>query len=233
VSAEEVDRARILLVRRARGEPAAHLTGRREFYGRPFEVTRDVLIPRPETELMVDRARELLGARPEEARGVADVGTGSGCIAVTLALEVRGARVTALDVSPAALAVARRNAEALGATVRFLEGDGPEALPEGPFDLIASNPPYVDPSERTSLEPQVRDHEPALALFLPEGDPDHWLRRLLESAWPRLAAGGALLVELGAAQSERALALCAARGREARIHRDLAGLPRLLEVPRR
>jgi len=224
----EVARARELLVRRAHREPTAYLTGRKEFYGRSFAVTRDVLVPRPETELAVDLARERLRGRA--APRVGDVGAGSGCIAITLALECAGAQVRAVDVSAPALAVARANAHTLGAQVEFVEGDGPRALGAGPFDLIVSNPPYVRPDELAALEPEVRDWEPRLALLLPEGRPDHWLERLLDEALPLLGPGGALLVELGAGQSARALELAAQRGCSARAHRDLAGVPRLLEM---
>ncbi len=282
VSGEEIDRARELLVRRSKREPVAYVTGVREFYGRPFRVDRSVLVPRPETELLVDVARARLAPRAEAAnpppddaptpgvtsepggspepveasapaagahaddapgRGdaaaegpaVADLGTGSGCLAVTLALELPGARVVASDVSAAALEVARGNAERLGAAVAFVEGDGPAALEPAragvpAWDLLVCNPPYVDPAERAELEPDVRDHEPAGALFAPAGDPDHWVRRLLDEALPWLAPGGALLVELGAGQGPRVLALARERGLAARLHPDLAGIPRVLEV---
>lgn len=229
VSASEVESARELLVRRARREPTAHLTGRREFYGRSFAVSRDVLVPRPESELLVDRARALAGGRA--GLRAADVGTGSGCLAITLALELEGARVAAVDVSAAALAVARSNAQRLGAAVEWREGDGPPALRDlAPFDLVLSNPPYVRPEEADALEPEVREHDPALALFLPAGAPDHWLVRLLDEAVPLLAPGGALLVELGASQAPRALELARERGHAARTERDLAGIERVLEL---
>lgn len=229
VTSAEVDAARATLVRRAKREPVAHLTGEREFYGRPFAVDARVLVPRPETELLCDLARDCCKAF-EHAPRIADVGTGSGCIAITLALEVEQAVVRAVDLSPEALEVARSNAEALGATVEFVLGDGPEALGPGPFDLLVSNPPYIGLSERDSLAPEVRDYEPELALFLPAGDPEHWLRRLLEAGLARLAAGGILLVELGAGQSELALRLASEYGLEASVHEDLARIPRVLEV---
>jgi release factor glutamine methyltransferase len=229
VTAREVESARELLVRRARREPTAHLTGRREFYGRPFAVTRDVLVPRPESELLVDRARALSAGRG--GLRAADVGTGSGCLAITLALELEAARVAAVDVSAAALAVARANAERLGAQVDWREGDGPPALRDlAPFDLVLCNPPYVLPAEAAALAPEVREHEPALALFLPEGAPEHWLLRLLDEAVPLLAPAGALLVELGASQAPRALALARERGHDARTQRDLSGIERVLEL---
>jgi release factor glutamine methyltransferase len=231
VSAAEVERARELLVRRGKHEPVAYLTGVREFYGRPFRVTRDVLIPRPETELLVDVARERARARAFER--VADVGTGSGCLAVTLALELPGARVHACDVSLDALEVARGNARELGAEVRFVAGDGPGALGgAAPFDLVVSNPPYVLPEERGALAPGVRGFEPALALFTPPGDPTHWLRRLLDEGVALLAPRGVLLVELGAGQAPAALELARERGLAARTRADFGGVERVLVVER-
>lgn len=225
---EEVDRARGLLVRRGRGEPAAYLTGTREFYGRPFRVGPGVLVPRSETELVVDRARELLAATPEPR--VAELGTGSGCIAVTLALEVPGARVVASDVSSEALAFARENAEALGAEVLLLEGDGLAPLAaHAPFELLVSNPPYVDPDD-PELEPSVRAHEPGIALFAPQGDPDRWVRTLVDEGLALLAPEGALLVELGHDQAPRVRALCADRGLAPHFHEDATGHERVLEV---
>jgi release factor glutamine methyltransferase len=231
VSADEVARARELLVRRARHEPTAHLTGRREFYGRPFAVSRDVLVPRSETELLVDLARAR--SRDTASPRIADVGTGSGCLAVTLALELPEARVHAVDVSPAALEQARANARTLSAAVEFVLGDGPRALAQAaPFDVIVSNPPYVRPDELAGLQPEVRDWEPHLALLVPADRPDYWLERLLEEALPLLRPGGTLLIELGAGQAPRALELAAARGAVARTERDLAGIQRVLEVRR-
>jgi release factor glutamine methyltransferase len=229
VSADEVARARELLVRRGKREPTAYITGTREFYGRPFAVSPSVLVPRPETELMVDLGRERLRGR--EAPRVADVGTGSGCLAITLALEHPSARVRAVDLSAAALEQARANAAALGAAVEWVEGDGPEAIADGqPYELVVSNPPYVRPEELAGLEPEVRDWEPRSALLLPETDPEHWLRRLLRAGLDLLAPDGALLVELGADQGERALVLAGKLGLPARLHADLAGVQRVLEA---
>ncbi len=230
VTEPEIDRARDLLVRRAAHEPVAYLTGQREFYGRPFRVDARVLIPRPETELLVDLARERAKSMGPSPR-VADVGTGSGCIAITVALEVPESRVVAVDRSAAALEVARANAAALGAEVRFVRADGTEALGHG-LALVLCNPPYVTPEAAASLAPEVREHEPPEALLAPPGDPDHWLRRLLEAAPSLLAEGGALLVELGHDQSERAHALAGEFGFAPVVHDDLAGIGRVLEVRR-
>lgn len=233
VSAEEVDRARDLFVRRGRREPVAYIVGSREFYGRDFEVGPGVLVPRPETEHIVDLARERLDVdAPEGGWRILDVGTGSGNLLVTLALQLPGASCVGVDVSAAALAFSRRNAERHGVEVTLVEGDGPRAAAGmAPFDLIVSNPPYIDPALRESLAPEVREFEPDLALFAPEGDPDCWVRRLLGEGGPLLRPGGCLLVELGADQGERVLGLAAeAGGVEAELHPDLAGHDRVLEL---
>lgn len=234
VTPEEVDAARDLLVRRGRREPVAYIVGRREFYGRDFEVGPGVLVPRPETELLVDLAREEAAARPAGATlEVFDLGTGSGCLAVTLALEVEGAAVTAVDLSEEAVRRARGNADRLGARVQVVHGDGLEALARlGPVDMLVSNPPYVTLEERDSLAPEVRDHEPELALFAPEGDPDHWVRRLVQAAPAALRPGGVLLVELGADQGARSLELARAAGLAADLVADLARIPRVLRARR-
>lgn len=236
VTAGEVARARELLMRRGKGEPVAYLTGQREFYGRAFQVGPGVLIPRPETEHLVDRARELARELAGDADAppltALDLGTGSGCIAVTLALELP-ARVIAVDVSPAALACARGNAERLGADVRFVLGDGLTALgpeAEGAFDLLVSNPPYVDPADTAALAEDVRRHEPPEALFAPAGEPDYWVLRILDEGLGLLRAGGRVLIELGLGQSARLLPICAERGLTASVHRDLAGIDRVLEI---
>jgi len=238
---EEIVRARELLVRRGKREPTAYLTGKRDFYGRTFLVGPGALIPRPETELLVDRAREIArgraGASAPLARA-ADFGTGSGCLGITLALEIEGLDVYAVDASDAALAWARRNAEALAAArVEFAHGDGYALLAQrarehGAFDLVVANPPYVGRDETKDLAPEVRDHEPSSALFAPEGDPDHHLVRLLDLASSALARGGTMLVELGHKQAVRAKPLAEARGFETRLHRDYGGIDRVLEVRR-
>ena len=234
LTADELARGRELLARRGKREPVAYLTGNRDFYGRVFHVNASVLIPRSETELLVDLARASVRERALAAPRILDVGTGSGVLALTLALELPGSRVTAVDLSAAALTVARANAERLGGAARevvFLETDGGlPARSSGPFDLLVSNPPYVAREVQASLSPEVRDHEPALALFAPAGDPHHWVRRLLAEADELLAPGGVLLVELGHDQGDEALRL--AGDRPARVHRDLARLPRVLEVRR-
>jgi release factor glutamine methyltransferase len=187
-----------LISRRATREPVAYLLGTREFYGRPFTVQPGVLIPRPETELLVEVALEWVEAIG--AKTVADVGTGSGCIAITLALEEAGLLITATDKSPDALAVAKANAGVLGAAdaINWRETDLLTGV-TGPFDLIVSNPPYVPERDRDSLSADVRDFEPSMALFAGDDGLDV-VRRLIPQAISRLRPGGALIMEVGEGQ---------------------------------
>lgn len=209
--------------RRATREPVAYITGVREFYGRDFQVTPAVLIPRPETELVVEMATGLTGIGPL----VVDVGTGSGCIAISIALECPGARVMGTDVSAAALDVARVNAQRLGARVEFVETS---LLPSAPatFDVIVSNPPYVSRADRDALPPDVRDFEPGTALFA-DDDGLAVITALVAAARARLAPGGWLLMEIGQGQSADVAALVETTGlRLDRIAPDLQGIPRLV-----
>jgi release factor glutamine methyltransferase len=219
----ELGRYRELVRRRAAGEPTAYLTGTREFFGHRLAVDPRVLIPRPETELLAELALELL----PEGGAALDLGTGSGALAIALALGRPGARVTAVDLSPGALEVARANAEALGAAVTFLAGDLYQPLPaDARFQVIVSNPPYVPSGELPGLQREVR-REPLLAL---DGGADglDLLRRVVAGAPARLEAGGALLVEMHESHLEALPALCRAAGfATAEARRDLAGLPRL------
>ncbi len=229
VAPDQLDAAREALVRRGRREPVAYITGRREFYGRPFLVGAGVLIPRPETELLVDQAREVLEERGDDAAParVLDIGTGSGCLAVTLALEVEGLRPHAVDASEDALAWARQNGTALEADVEWIHGDGFDVLKRGaPWDLVVSNPPYIDPAHAEQLSPDVRDHEPAIALFGPANDPDLWARELVQNASRFLAPGGVLLVELGHDQAARLEGLVPG----IQLVPDLSSVPRVLRL---
>ncbi len=218
LSAAEGAELEALLDRRVRGEPAAYLTGRKEFYSLDLKVTRDTLVPRPETEMLVDRVLEL------KPRCLLDLGTGSGCVAIACAVNLERCEVTATDVSAKALAVARENAARHDVRVRFLEGDLYAALPaDARFDVIASNPPYVRADEAA----RVATHEPLLAL---DGGRDglSLLARVIEGAPGFLAPGGTLLCEIGEDQEAAALRLAAARFAAAEVARDLAGQPRLL-----
>jgi release factor glutamine methyltransferase len=219
----ELARFRDLVRRRADGEPTAYLTGAREFFGRRFAVDPRVLVPRPETELLLEAA---LAALPEGGAAL-DLGTGSGVLAVSLKLERPSARVTAVDRSAAALEVARANAAALAAEVAFLEGDLFGPLPPGArFDLVVSNPPYVPAAELDRLQREVQ-REPRLAL---DGGPDGLavLRRIVAGAPRWLGPGGALLLEMHESHLEALPALCRQAGfAQVEARRDLAGLPRL------
>lgn len=224
---------RELVRRRGQGEPVAYLTGSREFFSLSFRVTPDVLVPRPETESLVVRGLDL--CRHLEAPRIADVGTGSGAIAVALARHLPAATITAIDISAAAAAIARENAEAHGVAdrVRVLEGDLLEGLPEGEtFDLIISNPPYIREDEFAGLPRDVRDYEPRGALVAgPRGvEP---LERLVAMTANRLEPGGWLLVEIGPPEaSEAAVATAAYLQPEVTLPDD-AGIPRIVQARRR
>ena len=221
---------RDLVAQRAKRVPLQHLTGLQAFWKHEFRVTRDVLIPRPETELLVETALELV--RPLDRPLVVDVGTGSGCIALSLASERADAEVHATDISAAALRVARENARrlALEGRVAFHLGQILEPVTglEGRVDLVVSNPPYVDPAEREALEPEVREHEPQMALF-PPGDALELYRSLVPQALQWLRAGGFLAVEIAPALADAVASLFAGAGFEdVRVANDLAGRARLV-----
>jgi release factor glutamine methyltransferase len=222
------DHYQAAIARRARHEPIQHITGKQEFYGRSFIVNRLVLIPRPETEHLVEAALAI-GPAP---RRMLDIGTGSGILAITLALELPATRITATDISPDTLAVAQQNAHALGAAdrIRFVVSDlfsaYTDALPDDVrFDCIVSNPPYVSTSEL--LEPQVRDYEPAAALYAGD-DGLAVYRRLIPEAFAHLEPGGSLLLEIGHGQREALHNLLAqSRFGNIRFINDLQGIPRV------
>ncbi len=220
----ELARYRELVRRRADGEPTAYLLGRREFHGRPFLVDPRVLVPRPETEHLVEAA---LAALPEGGRAL-DLCTGSGAVAISLALDRPGARVLATDVSEEALAVARENATRLGAVVELATGDLWAAVHgEVRFHVVVSNPPYIPTKELAGLSREVR-REPCIAL---DGGEDGltFLRRIVAGAPSRLLPGGALCVEMHESHLEVLPRLCLEAGfASAEARRDLAGLPRLV-----
>lgn len=213
--------------RRAKREPVAYITGRREFFGLTFEVTPHVLIPRPETELLVEETLQLL---KQEKPLIADVGTGSGCIAVSLALHLPGATIIATDVSVDALAVARRNAIRHGVAKRiyFIQDDLLASL-NRPIDVLVSNPPYISAGELKTLAPEVRHYEPQFALT-DGGSGLSIIERLLATAATVVKPGGFLLLELGAGQGVQVLSLARARCLKAgfEIKQDLAGRDRML-----
>lgn len=213
------------LRRRATREPIQYILGEQEFYGLTFTVTRDVLIPRPETEHLVET---LLARVPkDQPLRIADIGTGSGAIAIALAHALPQAHITALDISEAALAVAQRNAEThhFANRMRFLRSDLLSAVTGESFDAIVSNPPYVAEVDRATLEPQVRDYEPSSALFAGPSGLDIY-RRLIPQAHATLKPTGWLLMEIGQGQCE-ALAQLLAGWSNISFIDDLQGIPRV------
>jgi release factor glutamine methyltransferase len=200
-----------IIARRRTGEPIQYITGQTEFYGLPFKVTRDVLIPRPETEHLVEKALEL--ASGQTAPRMVDVGVGSGAIAVALAHELPQAQVTAIDFSTAALVIAHENAElnSVASRIRFLQGDLLSPVAGERFALIVSNPPYVPTADRVTLSVEVRDYEPASALFA-GNDGLEVYHRLIPAAFQALTPGGFLLLEIGYGQSPALAALLARSG---------------------
>ncbi len=225
---------RMMVNRRASGEPLQYITGHQEFFGLSFEVNPDVLIPRPETELIVEetiRLVQLNGISRPVAPVIIDVGVGSGCIAVTLARELGDARVIASDISLAALRVARRNAmrHSLEDRIGFVASDLLEAFAEELFaDFIVSNPPYVSDVEMPTLQREVRDWEPHLALT-DSNDGLGLYRRLLKDASSRLKPGGYLVLEMGYTQSERITAMVDRKvWGDGRLLDDLQGIPRTI-----
>lgn len=221
-----VERYRRWVERRAAREPAQHISGEQEFHGLAFAVTPDVLIPRPETELLVD---EILARAPRDATLV-DLGTGSGCIVITALVKRPDLIGLALDRSAAALAVARRNAKAHGVErrVSFEQGDFGRPPADWNADVVASNPPYVAEPEWRELEPEVRDHDPKAAL-VPGPTGLEAYRRLPGPARELLGANGLLLLELGAGQADDVRTLVEAAGYEdVTVKSDLNGIPRVL-----
>jgi len=217
---------REVVERRASGEPLQYITGVQDFFGREFRVTPDVLIPRPETELLVEAALEFSGS------SLCDVGTGSGCIAVTLLCELPEARAVAIDKSPAALEIAKLNARALAVSERatFVMSDCFDALDpsEFQFDLIASNPPYVAEAIVAGLQREVRDHEPTIALS-PGPDGLSMIRRLLQDAPPFLKPSGHLIMEIGFDQGEAVQRLInEQQWHLVGLRPDLQGIPRIV-----
>ena len=228
---EELANYRALIERRASGEPLQYITGRQEFFGLEFEVTPDVLIPRPETELIVEEVIRLASASTEI---IIDVCTGSGCIAVALARELDAARVIASDISPAALGVAKRNAARHGLAVRFAASDLLDAFAQNELaDFITCNPPYVAEDEVPTLQREVRDWEPSLALTDHRDGLSIYRRMLSDAPW-RWRPGGYLLCEMGYTQSESIAAMVDRNvWTDLGLLDDLQGIPRTLVLRRR
>lgn len=225
----QAQRAHELAQRLLDYEPMQYIEGKARFAGRDFGVKRGVLIPRPETEELVER---LVQTTPPGAR-ILDVGTGSGCIAVTLALEVPGAQVEAWDIADEALDTARDNCRRLGAHVRFRQQDvlayEPEEDTEGRFDLIVSNPPYVTENERNDMQPNVLLYEPERALFVPDNDPLRFYRHIGRIGRKLLVPGGRMAFEINRAFAQETVALLLQQGyTEVSSTRDLSGNERFV-----
>ena len=215
-------------------EPVQYVLGETSFLGLTFAVTPDVLIPRPETEELVDM---IVKSHGNEALKVLDIGTGSGCIAISLAKKLPAATVYAIDVSEGALAVAKKNAQANGADVVFLQHDVFNPLPDAPqlpgyFGLIVSNPPYVMGKERAAMRPNVLDFEPASALFVPDEEPLLFYRRIAEIALQRLAPDGVVYLEINALLGSETAALFEERGFTTQLICDITQRERFIKAQR-
>ncbi len=231
-AADQLDRMRSLVQRRGDRVPLQHLTGSVSFCGIELEVSSAALIPRPETERLAELAWSWLGSHAAATSTVLDFGTGSGCLAIAIALRAPAATVHALDISEGALALASRNVarHELEARIRFHHGDGFAPMPADlRFDCIVANPPYIPASDIAGLEPEVRDHDPRLALD-GGGDGLDCFRRLATEAAPWLRPGGALIAEFGDGQAValRALFVAPAWSGEARVESDFTGRDRFL-----
>ncbi len=246
LSADGLNKYLSLIERRASGEPTQHLTGKQEFWSLEFAVTPDVLIPRPETEHVIEVAldrlalRELRAGRPQKTDGngflIADIGTGSGCLAIALAKELPEARIYATDISPAALEVARKNAKRHGVEnrIQFLEADLMRPLPcdSGAFELFVSNPPYIPRRDAPTLAREVREHEPAIALY--GGEEGYELYgSLIALAARHLKPGGIFVAELGHDSLPAVQPLLDSSDWTAvGVTNDLAGIPRVIAAER-
>ena len=226
----KVDEFYRLLERRINNEPIAYITGEKEFYSRNFRVNRDVLIPRPETELLVEQA--LRAAADMEYPVILDLGTGSGCIAVTLSCEKPGSRVFAADISLDAITLARSNAAVHGAAqgMRFVLGSLCDPFRERAFDVIVSNPPYIPEAEFENLAPDVKDYEPSSSLIGGE-DGLYYIRKIISGAAKTLKPGGWCLLEIGMGQSPDVIKLFEASGfRNISSVRDINDIERLVRA---
>lgn len=231
-SAEQTRTYFDLIAERAAGKPTQYITGHQEFWGLDFEVTPDVLIPRPETELIVETVLDLAPGRDSSPR-IVDVGTGSGCIALALAAGMSAAEIDAIDISRAALRVARRNAARLGLAhrVNFKESDLLAGFLTGGnggvFDFVVSNPPYVGANELDQVQREVKDFEPRLAWGgIERGDEIY--RRLFPQAQQALKPGGYVIVEIGYRQRNVVVSLLEAKWTNIEVRPDLAGIPRVV-----
>lgn len=231
LSSKEVQELERILVRLRNFEPIQYVQGLARFMGHSFYVASGVLIPRPETEELVDMILKEVSSDSH----ILDIGTGSGCIAVSLSKALPDSEITAWDISEKALDIARRNNEILQASVRFLQRDVLTYLPEEKecYDVIVSNPPYVTESEKRFMEPNVLDWEPFSALFVPDNDPLLFYRRIAELGKMMLIAGGKLYFEINRAFGEATAAMLSEQGyTNLRIFKDISGNDRIVIAER-
>jgi release factor glutamine methyltransferase len=228
LTADEQQRYAGALAERSTGKPAQYITGHQEFWGLDLIVSPAVLIPRPETEHVIETVLEF--ARQHQFRRIVDVGTGSGCIALALATEFPAAEITGVDISAAALEIARANAARLQLRITFAESDLLAALPAAAFDLVVSNPPYVGENEQDKVQRQVREFEPRVAVFSGAEGLDIF-RRLIPQAHAALAPGGWFVAEMGYS-AEPAIRSLLAGWDNIRVTNDLQGIPRVIAAQR-
>lgn len=223
---EDTDRLRNIFSRLTVGEPVQYVLGRAEFCGRWFDVRPGVLIPRPETEELC--AWITADSKASGSPKVLDIGTGSGCIAITLQLDMPESRVTAWDISADALDVARENAQQLGANVNFVKQDALNVKPEGEWDVIVSNPPYICEKEKKDMAANVLEHEPHTALFVPDADPLLFYRAITRLAVQTLNKGGRLYFEINPIYADDTCRMMRAEGMEAvELRSDMYGKQRM------
>ncbi|MBX3244489.1 MAG: peptide chain release factor N(5)-glutamine methyltransferase [Acidobacteria bacterium] len=232
LSEKEADELQSVIVRRAAREPYQYIVGKQEFYGLEMLVTPDVLIPRPETELLVDQGLEHL--RSSESKRFCEIGVGSGCVTVAILVNEPDAQAVALDVSEKALAIAQANAERHGVAdrVEFRSSDIFSSFNSAALDLIVSNPPYIADAEMSDLQPEVRDHEPHLALS-DNGDGLGIIRQIIQDSPQFLRLGGALMLEIGHGQEpDVSLMFDPENWAPPNVYQDLAGIPRVVTARR-
>ncbi len=239
LTAEQQAQLDAMMQRLKKGEPVQYVLGHASFWDRQFKVAPGVLIPRPETEELVqlichDHNHPYCGLCPPTPLQVLDVGTGSGCIAVTLALDLWNSALTAWDISPVALFIARENAQAMGANVDFQLQDALHAPHDRQkWDIIVSNPPYIADEERQEMEPRVLDHEPELALFVPDADPLRFYRAIAQYGILALKPGGMLYFEINQRFGQETKAMLEAMDyRDVLVRKDMQGKDRMVVARR-
>lgn len=218
-----------LILRRANREPVAYILGTKGFWRYDFNVTPATLIPRPDTEILVEKSLEILSSKKWESPRVLDIGTGSGCLAISIALDYPTAQVEAVDISPEALQVAEQNAISLEAKVNFYQSDLMTALKGKTYHLIVSNPPYISEDELKVIQPEIRGFEPHLALTSPRQGMQHY-ERILENVGNYLTDDGVLLLEIGDYREKLLTELAKKYFFHTNTHPDLSGSLRLLEL---